>query len=61
MRAGLDEAYAAGERLALDIPYSDDEGGQRAVTRFALLRLDDGGWLPGVVRHRRLDGVNPRG
>lgn len=61
MRAGLDDAYADGTALALDLLYSDHEGGQRAVTRFSLVRLESGDWLPGVVRHRRLDGVNPRG
>ena len=30
-----------------------------AVTRFGLSPTDDG-WLPGVSRHWRLDGVNPR-
>jgi len=61
MREGLDEAFAAGERLTLDVLYGDHEGGQRAVTRFSLVPMPDGAWLPGVVRHWRLDGVNPRG
>jgi hypothetical protein len=61
MREGLDEAFAAGERLTLDVLYGDHEGGQRAVTRFSLVPMQDGAWLPGVVRHWRLDGVNPRG
>jgi hypothetical protein len=61
MREGLDEAFAAGERLTLDILYGDHEGGQRCITRFSLVPMEDGAWLPGVVRHWRLDGVNPRG
>jgi hypothetical protein len=61
MREGLDEAFAAGERLTLDILYGDHEGGQRAISRFSLVPMPDGAWLPGVVRHWRLDGVNPRG
>jgi hypothetical protein len=60
MRAGIDDAYAAGERLTLDILYGDHEGGQRVVTRFSLVPFRDGAWLPGVTRHWRLDGVNPR-
>jgi hypothetical protein len=36
------------------------EGGQRAVSRFGLPPTEDGSWLPGVSRHWRLDGVNPR-
>jgi len=61
MREGLDDAFAAGERLTLDLLYGDHEGGQRAISRFSLEPLTDGAWLPGVVRHWRLDGVNPRG
>jgi hypothetical protein len=59
MRAGLDEAYAARSPLTVELLYGDHEGGQRAVTRFGLSPTDDG-WLPGVSRHWRLDGVNPR-
>ena len=59
MRAGLDEAYAARTPLTIELLYRDHEGGQRAVTRFGLAPTDDG-WLPGVSRHWRLDGVNPR-
>jgi hypothetical protein len=61
MRAGLDEAYTAGESLTLDLLYGDHEGGQRAISRFSLVPTDTGAWLPGVIRHWRLDGVNPRG
>lgn len=60
MRAGLDEAFAARTPLTLDLLYGDHEGGQRAVSRFSLAPTDEGGWLAGVARHWRLDGVNPR-
>jgi hypothetical protein len=60
MRDGLDEAYAAGSPLTVDLLYGDHEGGQRAVSRFGLSPPEDGSWLPGVSRHWRLDGVNPR-
>lgn len=59
MRGGLDDAVAAGEPLLVDLLYGDYEGGQRTISRFSLVRTD-GGWLAGVVRHWRLDGVNPR-
>lgn len=59
MREGMDDAHAAGERIIVDLLYGDHEGGQRAVTRFVLTPAD-GSWIPGVVRHWRLDGVNPR-
>ena len=60
MRAGIDAAYDERTPLALDLLYGDHEGGQRVVSRFSLIPNDDGGWLPGVARHWRLDGVNPR-
>jgi hypothetical protein len=60
MRAGLDEAIAAGNPLLVDMLYGDYQGGQRTISRFSLIRTDDGGWIAGVVRHWRLDGVSPR-
>jgi hypothetical protein len=60
MRAGLDAAIAAGEPLLVDVLYGDYEGGQRTITRFSLIRADDGDWIAGVARHWRLDGVSPR-
>jgi hypothetical protein len=60
MRTGIDEAYDTRSSLAIDLLYGDYEGGQRAVSRFHLAPTEDGGWLPGVSRHWRLDGVNPR-
>jgi len=61
MRAGLDDAYAAGERMLVDLLYGDHEGGQLTISRFVLTREEDGHWLPGVVRHWPLEGVDPRG
>jgi hypothetical protein len=60
MRAGLDAAIADGEPLLVDVLYGDYEGGQRTITRFSLIRADDGVWIAGVARHWRLDGVSPR-
>jgi len=60
MRAGLDATVRTGEPLSIDLLYGDYEGGQRTLSRFSLLRVEDGSWLAGVVRHWRLDGVNPR-
>ncbi|MGO9082622.1 MAG: hypothetical protein ACLQDY_26950 [Streptosporangiaceae bacterium] len=52
-----------GQPLAIDIEYSDHEGGQRAVSRF-VLRPHDGEqgqlWLASVVRHWNLDRPDPR-
>jgi hypothetical protein len=60
MREGVDEAFAAGEPLIFDLLYGDYEGGQRTISRFSLAPTAEGGWLAGVARHWRLDGVNPR-
>ena len=35
----------------MDILYGDHEGGQRTMTRFALLPRDDGVWLAAAGRH----------
>jgi len=59
-RQDLDEAYDAGEVLAVDLVYGDHEGGQLTITRFILSREEDGSWRPAVVRHWALEGVDPR-
>lgn len=61
MREAVEEAFSASKPLVVDLLYGDHEGGQRAVSRFSIWPTDDGAWLPGVSRHFRLDGVNPRG
>ena len=40
--------------------YGDHEGGQRTITRFAMLPRDDGGWIAVVSRHWNLDRTDPR-
>jgi hypothetical protein len=54
-------AAAAGERrtLALDLLYTDQVGGQRTISRFALLPGEDG-WRVAVARHWYLDADAPR-
>src|SRR5438128_1813206 len=59
-REDLDEAYDAGDVLAVDLVYGDHEGGQLTITRFILSREEDGKWRPAVVRHWALEGVDPR-
>jgi hypothetical protein len=49
------------ETLLIDIEYSDQDGGQRTVSRFALSYHEEGDWLTSAVRHWRIDGTNPRG
>ena len=60
-REGLGEAFLAGETLTVDLLYGDHEGGQLTISRFILTREEDGHWLPGVVRHWPLEGIDPRG
>ncbi|HTU79503.1 MAG TPA: hypothetical protein VMF09_12165 [Solirubrobacteraceae bacterium] len=60
-RDGLEEAFSAGEVLTVDLLYGDHEGGQLTISRFILTREQDGNWIPGVVRHWALEGVDPRG
>jgi hypothetical protein len=59
-RAGLDDAFSAGEILTIDLLYGDHEGGQLTISRFILTREEDGHWRPGVVRHWPLEGTDPR-
>jgi hypothetical protein len=55
-------ATAVAERhaITIDLLYGDHEGGQRTITRFALLPSSDGGWLTSVSRHWNLDRSDPR-
>lgn len=48
------------DHFGVDLLYTDHEGGQRTVSRFALRPMDDGGWFPSVVRHWSLDRPGPR-
>jgi hypothetical protein len=53
-------AASAEERpLSLDLLYTDQVGGQRTISRFALIPGDDG-WRVAVARHWYLDAVAPR-
>jgi hypothetical protein len=49
------------ERIfGMELLYSDHEGGQHAIGRFALAPIADSRWLCSVVRHWNLDRPNPR-
>jgi len=54
------EAIANRQPMTVDILYGDHEGGQRTISRFALLPHDDGDWLAVVSRHWNLDRADPR-
>src|SRR5262245_25204742 len=46
--------------FAIELLYSDHEGGQRAIGRFAVAPVKESVWLCSVVRHWNLDRPDPR-
>ncbi len=46
-------------RFSIDVLYSDHDGGQRTITRFAMTPYQDR-WLTAVGRHWNLDRPDPR-
>jgi hypothetical protein len=47
--------------FSIDLLYGDHEGGQRTITRFALVPRDgDSDWMCSVVRHWNIDRPDPR-
>jgi hypothetical protein len=55
-RAAID----AHEAMTIDVLYGDHEGGQRVITRFALMPRADGGWVAAASRHWNVDRPDPR-
>jgi hypothetical protein len=53
---------AARERrgFSVELLYTDQVGGQRTISGFAVLPADDGGWIGAVGRHWYLDAAAPR-
>jgi hypothetical protein len=54
------EAVRSSRIFSMELLYSDHEGGQRAIGRFALAPAGDSRWLCSVVRHWNLDRPDPR-
>jgi hypothetical protein len=61
------EEFAAAKRaiethspMCVEVLYSDLEGGQRIITRFAMLPRGDEGWMAAAGRHWSVDGADPR-
>jgi hypothetical protein len=44
----------------VEILYGDYQGGQRVVSRFALIPQDEGGWLAEIARHWNIDQAASR-
>lgn len=62
--AQISGAVERGEPISIELLYGDSNGGQRAITRFALLprrdQEDKPVWLATVSRHWNLDRTDPR-
>jgi hypothetical protein len=58
--AGLAAAIRARQVFAVELLYSDDEGGQRSIGMYTIAHLDDDRWLCSMVRHWNLDRPDPR-
>ncbi|TMD96238.1 MAG: hypothetical protein E6I76_08285 [Chloroflexi bacterium] len=54
------QAINARNTLTIDLLYGDHEGGQRTISRFAVIPRTDGGWFCTVGRHWNLDRADPR-
>jgi len=60
MFAAARDAAEQARVVTVDLLYGDHEGGQRTISRFALLPRVDGDRLASVARHWNLDRVDPR-
>jgi hypothetical protein len=56
----LREAIEQRRAMTVDLLYEDHEGGQRAISRFALFPTGDDLWFTAVSRHWNLDRDDPR-
>jgi hypothetical protein len=56
----ITRAIEGRQTFTVDLLYSDHEGGQRAISRFALFPRQESGWTCSVVRHWNLDRQDPR-
>ena len=50
----------SGSEWMVDVLYSDAEGGQRMISRYAMRPNGNGGWDAVAGRHWSVDGVDPR-
>lgn len=53
-------AIRSRESLTIELLYGDGEGGQRVVSRFAVIPDENEGWLVSVSKHWNLDRDDPR-
>jgi hypothetical protein len=60
IHASLATAATEHQSFGVNLLYTDQVGGQRTISTFALLATDGGAWESAVGRHRYLDAVAPR-
>jgi hypothetical protein len=53
-------AIEARQGMSVDLLYGDHEGGQRTISRIAMLPAGDGTWMATGSRHWNLDRSDPR-
>jgi hypothetical protein len=58
--ADLVETIGSRRVFAIELLYTDHEGGQRTIGMFALAPVGDSQWLCSMVRHWNLDRPDPR-
>jgi hypothetical protein len=58
--ARLADTIRSSRVFAVELLYSDDEGGQRSIGMYAISRLGDERWMCSMVRHWNLDRPDPR-
>jgi hypothetical protein len=56
----IEKRVANRELIVINLYYGDHEGGQRMVSRFAIVPVGESGWLAQVPRHWNLDREDPR-
>jgi hypothetical protein len=60
-REAMTAAIESRQRFTIDLLYGDHEGGQRTITRFAVVPRDnDADWICSVARHWNIDRPDPR-
>ena len=58
--AALMEAVSAPRVFAVEVLYTDHEGGQHTIGMFSLAPMGESRWLCSMVRHWNLDRPDPR-
>jgi hypothetical protein len=59
-RPGLEGSIVGREPVRIDVLYSDQEGGQRTISRFTILPGGGDSWYAQASRHWNLDRPDPR-